>query len=194
MKIKHTETIKKSKTAFMDEPLRLWPGVLFAAVLILIRYFLPVLVPRATAIGIFGGMLLSFAIFIWWFFFSRTQKIEKWGAFLLIVMSITITWLLIDKSIATANMGMMFPMFSIPVLSIAFVAWAFLTRTMPSNIRRISMVLTIIIAVGSWILLRTDLSPFKKATTTLVSRWIIRNLPLARNSDAAPGLFSRERI
>ena len=156
MKIKHSETKKESKTTVMDESLRLWPGILFAAVLILIRYFLPVLVPRATAIGIFGGMLLSFAIFIWWFFFSRTQKIEKWGAFLLIVMSVTITWFLIDKSIATANMGMMFPIFSIPVLGIAFVVWAFLTRSMPTGIRRISMAFTIIIAVGSWIFLRTD--------------------------------------
>ena len=156
MKIKISEINDKNKSAGLSESLRLWPGILFSVVLIPIRYLLPVLVPRATVIGIFGGMLLSLAIIIWWVFFSRAQKTEKWGAFILIVMSLTITWFLLDKSIATANMGMMYIMFSLPVLGVAFVLWAFLTRKLPTVSRRISMALTIIIAAGFWIFLRTD--------------------------------------
>lgn len=146
----------KNKSAGKGEPLRLWPGILFSVVLIPVRYLLPVLAPRATVIGIFGGILLALGIFIWWSFFSRAPKPEKWGAILLIVMSLIITSFLLDKSIATANMGMMYIMFSLPVLGVAFAAWAFLTRNMPTNFRRISMALTIIIAAGFWIFLRTD--------------------------------------
>jgi len=146
----------KNNPAGMGEPLRLWPGIVLSVVLVPVRYLLPALVPRATVIGVFGGILLSLGILIWWFFFSRAPKAEKWGAFLLIVISLTITWFLLDNSIVTANMGMMYIMFSLPVLSIAFAAWAYLTRNMPSLIRRISMALTIIISAGFWIFLRTD--------------------------------------
>lgn len=156
MKNKYTAITDKNGSTGIGGPLRLWPGILLSVVLIPVRYLLPVLAPRATIIGIFGGILLSLGIFIWWFFFSRASKAEKWGAFLLIVISFTITSFLLDKSIATANMGMMYIMFSIPVLGVAFVVWAFLTRNMPAGIRRISMALTIIFAAGFWIFLRTD--------------------------------------
>lgn len=156
MKNSHSEYDNKNKSSDLNESLRLWPGILLSAVLILIRYILPVLFPRATAFGIFGGILLGLAIFIWWFFFSRAPKAEKWGVLLLIVLSLTVTWFLLDKSIATANMGLMFIMFSIPVLSVAIVLWAFLTENLPTPIRRISMALIIVMASGFWIFLRTD--------------------------------------
>jgi len=148
--------MNKNRASDFIEPLRLWPGILFSVVLISIRYLLPVLIPRATMVGVLGGILLSVGIFLWWFFFSRASKIDKWGAFLLIVVSLTISWFLLDKSIATANMGMMYILYSLPVLSIAFAAWAYVTRKMPVNTRRITMALTIMIAAGFWIFLRTD--------------------------------------
>ena len=148
--------MNKNRGSDLIEPLRLWPGILFSVVLISIRYLLPVLIPRATMVGVLGGILLSVGIFLWWFFFSRASKIDKWGAFLLIVVSLTISWFLLDKSIATANMGMMYILYSLPVLSIAFAAWAYVTRKMPVNTRRITMALTIMIAAGFWIFLRTD--------------------------------------
>lgn len=156
MKYKLSEINNRNNRAELKKSLRLWPGVLLSVVLVLVRYLLPVLFPRATAAGIFGGMVLSLGIFIWWLFLSRSLKAERWGSFLLIILSLTITWFLLDKSIATANMGFMFIMYSIPILSVVFVLWALLTRNMRDGTRRISMILTIIISAGFWIFLRTD--------------------------------------
>ena len=62
---------------------------------------------------------------------------------------------ILDKSIATASMGMMFPMLAIPFLSLAFVAWAMATRRLSDGPRRVAMVATILVACGAWALVRT---------------------------------------
>jgi outer membrane protein assembly factor BamB len=50
----------------------------------------------------------------------------------------------------------MFIIFSVPVMSLAFVTWATVTRKKSDLIRKITMILTIILASGIWVLLRTD--------------------------------------
>ena len=52
-------------------------------------------------------------------------------------------------------MGMLFPILVIPVLAIAFVAWAVATRRLPDRTRRLTMAATILLACGSWTLIRT---------------------------------------
>ena len=58
--------------------LRLWPGIVLAAVLVLLRYVLPPIVGEAelfgfplVIVGIIGGVASAAAIAIWWLFFSR---------------------------------------------------------------------------------------------------------------------------
>ncbi|MCP4450054.1 MAG: PQQ-binding-like beta-propeller repeat protein, partial [Planctomycetes bacterium] len=51
---------------------------------------------------------------------------------------------------------MMFIIFAIPVLSLAFVTWAVASQHLSNGIRRPAMVATIILACGVWTLLRTD--------------------------------------
>ena len=53
-------------------------------------------------------------------------------------------------------MGLMFPMYAIPVLSLAFVVWAVATRRLSNGPRRATMVATILLACGVWALVRTD--------------------------------------
>ena len=50
---------------------------------------------------------------------------------------------------------MMFPIFAIPVLSLAFVAWAVASRRLSDGPRRAAMVAAILLACGVWTLVRT---------------------------------------
>jgi len=139
-----------------QKPLRLWPGVIIVILQWLIRFVIPLFAPKAMIVGVFGGLLCGLAIPVWWIFFSRASRGERWGAFILIILSLSATTFFLDNSIATANMGMMFTIYSIPVMSLAFVIWAVATRHLPDSIRQVTMAATIIVAAGMWILLRTN--------------------------------------
>jgi hypothetical protein len=53
-------------------------------------------------------------------------------------------------------MGMMFLIYAIPVLSLAFVVWAVASRRLSDGPRRATMAATILLACGVWSLLRTN--------------------------------------
>lgn len=139
-----------------QKPLRLWLGVIIVILQWFVRFILPVITPDALAIAVFGGVLFGLAVAIWWLFFSRAPRFERWFAIVLMIAALVATSQIIHKSIATTMMGMMFPMYSIPVLSLAFVAWAVVSRSFSGRLRRITMVITILIASGFWALLRTN--------------------------------------
>jgi outer membrane protein assembly factor BamB len=147
-----------SKDPVNHKSLRLWPGVVIVILQWLIRFIVPLLLSsdKALMIGVFGGILGGLAVVIWWMFFSRAPIIERWGALLLIIISLFAASRFLDKSIATANMGMMFAIYSIPVMSLAFTFWAVASQKFSDRIRRVTMILTIILAAGIWTLLRTN--------------------------------------
>jgi outer membrane protein assembly factor BamB len=138
--------------------LRWLPGLIIVALQWLIRFGTPLLFPgdNAVLMGVFGGILGGLALVIWWLFFSRAPGPERWGAVPLMILALIVSAQFIDVSIATANMGLMFTIFSIPVMSLAFVLWAVASRRFSTSLRRISLLLTIILASGGWILLRTN--------------------------------------
>ncbi|MEI6277439.1 MAG: PQQ-binding-like beta-propeller repeat protein, partial [Prolixibacteraceae bacterium] len=103
-----------------------------------------------------GGLLGVIGIAVWWIFFSRASGTERYGATLLIILSLFATSFFLDKSIATANMGLMFVIYSTPVMCLALVAWAVATQNLPTPLRRMTMILTILLASGMWIMLRTN--------------------------------------
>jgi outer membrane protein assembly factor BamB len=153
--------MNETKTENMTEsvqkkPLRLWPGVILVILQWLLRFVIPYFIPDALAIGIFGGLILGLLIVIWWAFFSRATIIDRVSAIILMIIALMATSQIIDKSIKTGMMGMMFALFSIPVLSLAFVAWAVACRKLSNKFRRLTMVATIIFASGFWALLRTN--------------------------------------
>ena len=155
--------LKRSKQELSDEPtpqkpLRLWPGVVAVILQWLVRFGIPIVVPGETviAIGVFGGLLGGLAIVVWWAFFSRAPRFERWGAIVLMIVALATTSRFIHESIATAQMGMTLFIYSIPILSLAFVVWAVATRRLPDRIRRASMVFTILLVCGMWTLLRTE--------------------------------------
>ena len=139
-------------------PLRLLPGIIIIVIQWLIRFGLPEVLPgdMPVMIAVFAGVLGGLAVAVWWAFFSRASGLERWLAIVLIIISLLATSRFLDPSIATANMGMMFTFFSIPVMSLAFVLWAAATRNLSDKLRRVTMVLTILAASGVWTLLRTE--------------------------------------
>ena len=138
------------------KPLRLWPGVAAAVLLCVVKFGLPIAFPDAAALAMLGGVLCGVIILVWWAFFSRAPRPERWGALLLMLSGSGATWFFIDKSIRTGMMGFMFPFYSIPVLGLAIVGWAVLSQRMPDGLRRASMVAVILLACGGWTLLRTE--------------------------------------
>ena len=52
-------------------------------------------------------------------------------------------------------MGLLFPLYAIPILSLAFVVWAVVSRGLAEGPRRVTMAATILISCGVWALVRT---------------------------------------
>ena len=47
------------------------PGIVLATILLLLKFVLPVVAPDKLEIGVFGGLLASVAILLWWLLASR---------------------------------------------------------------------------------------------------------------------------
>ena len=60
-------------------PLRLWPGVGILLVQFAARFGVPVLVPDWTAFAVMGGIVGWLGLIVWWLFFSRADKGERYG-------------------------------------------------------------------------------------------------------------------
>jgi len=134
----------------------LWPGVAAAVLLCLVRFLIPVVVPGTGALGVLGGLLSALAIFVWWAFFSRAPRWERWGSLVLMIVALAATQRIVHESIATGMMGMMFVLYAVPVLSLALVVWAVASRRLSDGPRRVTMVATILLACGGWTLVRTN--------------------------------------
>jgi outer membrane protein assembly factor BamB len=138
------------------KPLRLWPGVVAAALQWLGWVVIPALVPEWAALGIVGGAAFGLVIVAWWIFFSRAPWSERVGAIVLMVVAVAATSRLVHQSITNGMMGFMLYIYAIPALSLALVAWAVASRRFSSGFRRASMVAAILLACGTLTLIRTN--------------------------------------
>ncbi len=136
--------------------LRLWPGVVLVLLQWALRFGIPRVAPDYIALGVLGGLGCGLAIFLWWAFFSRAAVIERVGGIVLMIASLLITFQFVDTSISTGMMGFLFPIYAIPTLCLAFVAWAVSTRHLPDRTRRLTLVAAILFGSGLWLFLRTD--------------------------------------
>ena len=136
-------------------PLRLWPGVAIVVLQWLARFVVPVVAPDAMQYGVMAGMLGGVAVVFWWLFFSRAPWVERLGAVALMAAALVTGSWLVHESVATGMMGMMFPLYAIPVLSLAFVAWAVLGRDLTGRNRWLTMAIAIFVSCLVWTLVRT---------------------------------------
>jgi hypothetical protein len=106
--------------------LRLWPGVV-AAVLIVIGFgigiLLTITMPDAALAGILGAMIGTLAVVLWWLFFSRAPRTERFVVFGMLIAAWFATRPFLDRSISGGGMGAL-PVLVFPVLAVALVSAA----------------------------------------------------------------------
>ena len=141
-------------TATQPTALRLWPGVVLAVLLVLLRFVMPVVSPTMFLEGVLGALACAVLILLWWLFFSRAPGLERVGAIVLMVVAVWTTSYLAHPSIA-AGMGFVLPMYVIPVLGLALVSAAVASRRL-TDLRWVPMIVAIVLACGAFTLLRTN--------------------------------------
>lgn len=148
-------TVNQTDKPTSQKPLRLWPGVIAAALLALAWFVVPFLIPEAALYGLLGGAVSALAVLLWWLFFSRARWFERLGAIVLMIVVLLATKRLVHESIAGGGMGMLLYVVAVPVLGLALVAWAVASRRLSDGLRRASLVVIIVLVCGAFTLLRT---------------------------------------
>ena len=112
----------------LQNPLRLWPGVVAAVTMLLIRFGLPMLFPDAPIFGfesglvaLLGSVVGALVIMLWWLFFSRARWSERLGALAMMVVAVIATRAVAHESITGAGMGALLYIMAIQVMSLALV-------------------------------------------------------------------------
>jgi len=143
------------------KPLRVWPGIALAILILALRFIAPAVGPEKigemplSVIAAFGGLFASLAILLWWLIFSRARWFERVAVFVLMAIALFVTYRLVHPSIAGGAMGFLLPVMALPVVSVALVAWAVATRHLAAATRRLSMVVVILLAFGVMTVIRT---------------------------------------
>ena len=137
-----------------QKPLRLWPGVLLAMLQCLTWVVLPMVMPDQGMYWFLGTFIGGVAVAVWWAFFSRAPRRERWGAVLLMIVALFGTSRILHVSVAKAGMGMLFVIYAVPLLSFAFVVAVVASRRLADRPRRAVMVAVILLASGGWALIR----------------------------------------
>lgn len=136
------------------KPLRLCPGIVAVGIQWFFRIVVKALVPGIKGFGyaVMGSLALTVVLIIWWAFFSRARRWERFGSLALMIGALAVTWLLKHDSMSFAWLLA----YAIPVLSLAFVVWAVATSRLPNRMRQATMVATILAASCGWLLVRQN--------------------------------------
>jgi outer membrane protein assembly factor BamB len=137
------------------KPLRLWPGVTAVVLQWLLWVIAPLAVPGGIIYSVIGGALLGLVVILWWLFFSRAPWLERIGAIGLMVAAVVAAYRVVHPSISNGMMGGMLPIYSIPLLCLALVAWAAGSRRLSIAGRWASMMVAIALALSVMTLIRT---------------------------------------
>lgn len=137
-----------------ERSLRLWPGVVIVVLQWAIRFVLPVLLPDAAGYAAFAGPLGWLALVVWWVFFSRAPRSQRWVSIPLMVLALLVIRLLLHESILKASFGILFFIYATPFLNLGFVAWAAFCRRLAGWQKYAALVVAVFISCGVWPLLR----------------------------------------
>ncbi len=137
------------------ESLRVWPGVVIVIAQWLAWLAVPFFLPDAILYAMLGAALCALAIILWWLFFSRAPWYERVGALILIVLAVIATKRIVHLSIATGSMGYLLFVMAIPVMCLALVAAAVVSRRLSAGLRRGVIAAAILFACGLFTLIRT---------------------------------------
>ncbi|MBS1786882.1 MAG: PQQ-binding-like beta-propeller repeat protein [Acidobacteria bacterium] len=170
-----------------QKPLRLWPGVVAAVLLCLVTFGIPIFAPDQSGTAIMAGIICGLLVIVWWLFFSRAPWPDRIGAIVVMVISVIVTKLVVHKSIANGMMGMMLPIFSVPIMSLALVIAVAMGNRLSVNARRVAMSFAILLGCGLFTLIRTG-GMTGDANSDLHWRWTKtpEELLLAQARDVPP--------
>ena len=116
-------------------PLRLWPGVAAAVLLVLAGYVIPIFEPRYAGLAMLWALGGALIVILWWLLFSRARWYERLGAIVLMIAVMIPEKSVVHPSIAGAAMGYLSYILTIPTLSLALVAWAAVSRRLAPGAR-----------------------------------------------------------
>jgi len=137
------------------KPVRIWPPAIAVLLMLLLWFGLPALLPEQSGVELFGILICGLAIMVWWLFFSRVRWKERLGILCLMILAVIAVSFIVHKSISNGMMGLMLPIFSIPVLGIALTLGAVISKRLPATARRAVIAVAVMIGAGLFALIRT---------------------------------------
>ena len=143
-------------TTTTRKPLRLWPGVALAVVMVIGFFVMPALMPEAELpYGLMVAVVAALGVMVWWLAFSRAPWIERLGAIALGVGALFVIKLLSHPSIAGAGQGFLVYILGALIMLFALVVWAASTRTLTDTARRAGLLVAIALAALPLLIIRT---------------------------------------
>ncbi|PWU21310.1 MAG: hypothetical protein C5B48_11440, partial [Candidatus Rokuibacteriota bacterium] len=133
----------------------MWPGVVAALGVVFALFVVPVAMRAQFMYGMFGGIGAGLAIAVWWVFFSRAPWTERLGAVVVGIVALLAVKRVVDPSVAGAGMGMMLPLFGIPIVSLGLVAGALVGRRFAAGPRRAAIAAGILLGSSAFAAVRT---------------------------------------
>ncbi len=138
------------------KPLRLWPGVVLAALQLLSWFVLPLALPDEPFYGFFGFLVGGLLIMLWWLFFSRARWSDRLGALVVAAIALYATTYILHPSVDKLGQGMLFRMMAPATLSFVFVAGLVAARFLVGRPSRAVMCAAIVLGSGAWTLVRSS--------------------------------------
>ena len=135
--------------------LRLWPGVVAVILQWLGWAVVPIVYPEGALYGMMGALLCALAVIVWWSFFSRAPWVERIGAIVFIIIAVIVTKRLVHPSIAGGMMGLMVPVYSVPVMCLALVTGAVVGSRLSRAGRRAAIALAVVLGCLVFTIIRT---------------------------------------
>src|SRR5260221_10962321 len=145
--------IEQISNAPSRKPLRLWPGVVAVVLQWLAWFVVPAVFPAIAIYGLLFGTCAALVIVLWWLFFSRAPWLDRAGALVMMPVAVVAIGPIVHASIAN---GPLVILLSIPLLSLALVAWAAAARGFSAGGRLASLAASMFLACGALALIRTS--------------------------------------
>jgi outer membrane protein assembly factor BamB len=138
--------------------IRLRTGIIIVVLQWIIAWGIPNVLPGpwTSTIGVLGGMACGLALMLWWTFFSKAPRFERWSAIVLWIFALILASRLTHESIRTAGQGVMFFAHAIPLSSLGFMVWALTCRHLSRLPRRVSMAAAILLTCFAGTLFRSE--------------------------------------
>lgn len=137
---------------------RLRPGIIIVVLQWIIAGVFPAIFsgPWTGSVGVLGGMAFGLALMVWWAFFSKAPRFDRWSAIVLWIVALIVASRFTHESIRTAGQGILFFAHAIPLSSLGFMIWAVSCRKLSTAPRRLAMAAALLLTCGAGTLVRSE--------------------------------------